>query len=64
MTEWCAAIMRRGIFVTGHCWFVSCAHTEADIAATVVAAHEAAIVAMGILEAVRNGSVEALPYVG
>ena len=62
MTEWCAAMMRRGCFVTGHVWFVSGAHTEADIEHTIAAGREAAHEAQEILGAITAGTVEALTY--
>lgn len=59
ITEWCAAMMRRGIFVTGHVWFLSFAHTISDIEETIAAAYAAAQEASEIL---AIGSE--LPYVG
>ena len=55
-------MMRRGFFVTGHVWFVSEAHTEADIAATIDAGRAAVIEAQDILSALDAGDYEALTY--
>ena len=42
MSAWCAAMQRRGIYVTGHVWFLSLAHTEDDIEQTIAAGAAAA----------------------
>ncbi len=42
LIEFCTALQRRGIYGTPHPWFLSLAHTEADIEQTLTAAAEAA----------------------
>ncbi len=53
ISEWCAAMQRRGIFINGHVWFLSLAHTEADIDMTIERAADAAREAMAEMEAAR-----------
>lgn len=57
ITEWCAAMQRRGFYMTGHCWFISLAHTEADIERTIATGKEAVTDARAAIS--RN---EGLPY--
>ena len=57
ITEWCAAMQRRGVYMTGHCWFISLAHTVEDIERTIAAGKEAVQEAFTVL---RNGPE--LPY--
>lgn len=44
------ALQRRGIYMTGHCWFLSVAHTDADIDETLQIARESGIEALELLE--------------
>ena len=62
MTEWCAAMQRRGFYMTGHCWFISLAHTVGDIDRTITAGNEAATEAFEILRGVAAGRQPELPY--
>jgi glutamate-1-semialdehyde 2,1-aminomutase len=57
LTEWCAAMQRRGFYMTGHVWFISLAHTDDDIARTIEAGNEAVTDAF---EAIARN--EGLPY--
>jgi glutamate-1-semialdehyde 2,1-aminomutase len=57
VTEWCAAMQRRGFYLTGHVWFISLAHTAADIERTIEAGNEAVTDALAAIS--RN---EGLPY--
>jgi glutamate-1-semialdehyde aminotransferase len=57
LTEWCAAMQRRGFYLTGHCWFISLAHTAEDIERTIAAGDEAVTDALAAIA--RN---EGLPY--
>lgn len=57
LTEWCAAMQRRGFYMTGHCWFISLAHTADDIERTIVAGNEAVTEALAVIS--QN---EGLPY--
>jgi len=40
--EWCAAMQRRGVYVTRHVWFLSLAHTPEDIEHTIAIGADAA----------------------
>jgi glutamate-1-semialdehyde 2,1-aminomutase len=44
------ALQRRGVYMTGHCWFVSVSHGRAEIDATLAAAESAAEEARQLLE--------------
>lgn len=57
MTEWCAAMQRRGFYLTGHVWFISLSHTADDIERTIAAGNEAVTEALAVIS--RN---EGLPY--
>ncbi len=48
--EFCAAMQRRGQYITGHVWFLSLAHTESVIDATIATAREAIPEAVEILK--------------
>ncbi len=62
ITEWCAAMQRRGFYVTGHCWFLSLAHSDQDIEQTISAGAEAAREALALLKQIATGQVDPLPY--
>jgi glutamate-1-semialdehyde 2,1-aminomutase len=62
ITEWCAAMQRRGIYVTGHVWFLSLAHTEADIEQTISAGADAANEAWAVLKDIVAGKQQELPW--
>lgn len=49
--EFCAAMQRRGFYVTMHVWFLSLAHGEAEIDATIAAVPDAVREATAVLEA-------------
>ncbi len=49
ITEWCAAMQRRGFYMTGHCWFISLAHTAEDIERTIEAGNEAVTEALAVI---------------
>jgi len=51
LSAWCAALQRRGVYGTGHPWFLSLAHTDDDIARTIAVAEAAAEEARRELEA-------------
>jgi glutamate-1-semialdehyde aminotransferase len=57
LTEWCAAMQRRGFYMTGHCWFISLSHTDEDIERTIAAGNEAVTDALAAIS-----SNEGLPY--
>jgi glutamate-1-semialdehyde aminotransferase len=57
ITEWCAAMQRRGFYLTGHVWFISLAHTAEDIERTIAAGNEAVTDALAAIS--RH---EGLPY--
>jgi glutamate-1-semialdehyde aminotransferase len=50
LTEFCAACQRRGVYVTGHPWFLSLAHTAEDIEHTLSVATDAAREARELIE--------------
>ena len=62
ITEWCASLQRRGVYATGHVWFLSLAHTEADIDQTIAIGADAAKEAMGLLKDIVAGKVDPQPY--
>jgi glutamate-1-semialdehyde aminotransferase len=47
MDRFCGALQSRGIYGTGHPWFLSLSHTEADVDAAVDAARYAVREALG-----------------
>ncbi len=53
--EWFAAMQRNGVFVNWHVWFLSTAHTEADIDATISIARKAVSQACTVM---RSPSVD------
>ena len=42
LSAWCAALQRRGVYATGHPWFLSLEHTDEDIEHTIAVAADAA----------------------
>jgi glutamate-1-semialdehyde aminotransferase len=44
------ALQRRGIYMTGHCWFLSVSHTDADIDETLRITKEAGVETLEMLE--------------
>jgi glutamate-1-semialdehyde aminotransferase len=50
LTQFCCAMVRRGVYVTSHPWFLSLAHTEDDICLTIERGAEAAKEALEILK--------------
>jgi glutamate-1-semialdehyde aminotransferase len=57
LTEWCAAMQRRGFFMTGHVWFITASHTPADIDATIAAGGDAALEAVDVLRRASQAGV-------
>jgi glutamate-1-semialdehyde aminotransferase len=51
MNHFCAALQRRGIYATGHPWFLSLAHTDGDIDRTLAIAGQAVKEFMDIMAA-------------
>lgn len=51
LSEFCAAMQRRGFYVTGHVWFLCLAHTVEDIERTIAAAADAVQEASAAMEA-------------
>ena len=49
ITEWCAAMQRRGFYMMGHCWFISLAHTLEDIERTIAAGDDAVTEALAVI---------------
>jgi glutamate-1-semialdehyde aminotransferase len=49
LSEWCAALQRRGVYATGHPWFLSLAHTPDDIERTIALSVDAAKEAISLL---------------
>jgi len=62
ITEFMAGLQNRGVYATGHPWFLSLAHTDADIDRTIAIAADAADEALETLKDVASGRREALPY--
>jgi glutamate-1-semialdehyde 2,1-aminomutase len=62
ITAFCAAMQRRGVYITGAESFIMLAHTDADIDQLIATAEAACPEALHFLDDVAAGRVEDLPY--